>query len=436
MKSNLPKPLHRVGGKPMLAWVMDTSFAAGADGQVVITPKDSDDINNFISAYKDLRRVSVATAIQDPPQGTGHAVECAQNALDGYTGTVIVAFADTPLVTAKTYHALAQRLDETGAAIACLGFHADDPTGYGRFVTDDDGNLIRITEEKDANDQEKAITFVNAGIMALKSPLVFEWLNGLANNKKTGEKYLTDCVAAARQAGETVITLNADKDEVLGVNDRADLAAAEAVIQNRLRQAAMAAGATLIAPETTFLHHDAVIEADVIIEPHVVIGPNVHIGEGSEIKSFSHLEGVQTGACCVIGPYARLRPGTRLGEGVKIGNFVETKNTTMADLSKANHLTYLGDATIGEKANIGAGTITCNYDGFNKHKTQIGDHAFIGSNSSLVAPITIGDRALVGAGSTVSRNVADDELVIVRGDVKSMKDGAIKMRNKFKSSKA
>ena len=436
MKSNLPKPLHHVGGKPMLAWALDASFAAGADGQVVVTPKDSDAIDDFISAYCDLRKVDVTTAVQDPPKGTGHAAECAHQALQDYSGTIIVAFADTPLVSADTYNALVQKLDDTGAAIVCLGFHTQNPKGYGRLVTSSEGDLLKIVEEKDTSTAEKAITFVNAGIMALKSPLVFDLLKEITDRDNTGEKYLTDCIEAARQKGHHVTTIEASEQEVMGVNDRADLALVEQAIQERLRHAAMASGATLIAPETVFLHHDAVIEPDVIIEPHVVIGKAVHIGEGSEIKSFSHLEGVRTGPCCVIGPYARLRPGTELGEGVKIGNFVETKNVTMGDLSKANHLTYLGDSTIGSKANIGAGTITCNYDGVNKHKTSIGDSAFIGSNSALVAPVSIGDRAIVGAGSTITRDVADDDLVINRGETKTLKDGATRLRTKYQARKS
>ena len=436
MKSNLPKPLHKLGGKPMLAWVLDASSAAGADGQIVVTPKDSTSINTFIQHYVEIRSTDVQAVVQDPPRGTGHAVECAKDALNDYQGTVMVAFADTPLVKTETYHALAQQLNDTGAAITCLGFHAKDPTGYGRLVTDDHGHLLKITEEKDASAEEKKIAFVNAGIMALKAPLVFDLLDQVANNAKTGEKYLTDCIEAARLAGHHVTTMTASETEVLGVNDRADLALAEAVMQDQLRAAAMANGVTLVAPDTVFLHHDAVIEPDVIIEPHVVIGAGVHIGEGTEIKSFSHLEGVKTGPCCIIGPYARLRPGTDLGEGVKIGNFVETKNVTMGDLAKANHLTYLGDSTVGSKANIGAGTITCNYDGFNKHRTEIGAGAFIGSNSALVAPVSIGDRALVGAGSTITRDVAEDDLVTVRGEAKTLSGGAIKLRKKYQSKKA
>ena len=436
MKSNLAKPLHKVGGKPMLAWVLDSGFAAGASAQIVITPEDHGDVSNFIDAYSDIRQLDVKTAVQHPQQGTGHAVECAAPLLKDYDGIVLVAFADTPLLYADTYAALAQSLhDNPNAAVACLGFHADQPKGYGRMVLDDGGKLVKIVEEKDTNAEEKHITFVNAGIMALSAPLVFDLLDEIAYANASGEKYLTDCVEAARAKGHDVLALEASQTEVIGVNDRSHLAEAEAILQARLRTAAMEAGASLIAPETVFLHHDTVLEPDVIIEPNVVFGPNVTIGQGSEVKSFSHLEGVVTGACCIIGPYARLRPGTQLGEGVKIGNFVETKNTVMGDLAKANHLTYLGDATVGGKANIGAGTITCNYDGVNKHKTSIGEGAFIGSNSSLVAPISVGDRAIIGAGSTITKNVGSDDLALTRGEMKTVSNGATRLRQRQTKAK-
>ena len=429
MKSHLPKPLHKLGGKPLLAWVLDGAAAAGATQQVVITPKDSDPIDSFVTAYQDMRGTAIATAVQHPAYGTGHAVEQARDILKDYEGIVLVAFADTPLIYPDTYRALASALEnDHDAAIACLGFMADNPTGYGRLVTDDEGHLIKIVEEKDTNDDEKAITFVNAGIMALRAPMVFSLLDALSYNEAAGEKYLTDCIERARAEGHHVVTLTASGQEVMGINTRAQLAQAEAVLQDRLRQAAMDNGATLIAPETVFLHHDTVLEQDVIIEPHVVFGPNVHVGEGTEIKSFSHLEGAVMGPCCIIGPYARLRPGTRLGEGVKIGNFVETKNTEMGDLAKANHLTYLGDSTVGARANIGAGTITCNYDGTNKHKTQIGEDAFIGSNTALVAPISVGDRAMVGAGSTITQNINEDDLGLSRGEMRTVKGGAAKLK--------
>lgn len=419
----------------MLAWVLDASFAAGADHQIVITPEDSSAVDDFINAYGKIRQTTVKTAVQHPPKGTGHAVECARSALAGYDGIVLVAFADTPLLYADTYSALADTLTQNdNAAIACLGFNTDDPTGYGRMVEDDAGRLVKIVEEKDATDAEKAISFVNAGVMALRAPLVFDLLDQLEYNANSGEKYLTDCIEAARAHGHDVLALAANEDEVMGINDRIDLANAEAILQHRLRIAAMEAGATLIDPESVFLHHDTVLEHDVIIEPHVVFGQGVHVGEGSEIKSFSHLEGAHLGACCVIGPYARLRPGTKLGEGVKIGNFVETKNAIMGDLAKANHLSYVGDAEIGSKANIGAGTITCNYDGVNKHKTTIGSGAFIGSNTALVAPVSVGDRAIIGAGSTITRDVGDDDLAIARGDMKLIAGGAAKLRSRQKKT--
>jgi len=429
MKSSLPKPLHRLGGKPMLSWALDTAHLAGASRQIVVTPKDAGTIDGFLQDYSRKTGLDISTLIQDPPLGTGHAVEAVKSALDGFGGVILVAFADTPLVTADTWRRMADcLLSADDAAVVCLGFDADDPTGYGRLITSPSGELDAIVEEKDASPTEAEVCFVNAGIMAIRAPLVFEMLEECTYNTSSGEKYLTDIVAVARARGYSARCLKADQAEVMGINSRHDLALAEAELQKRLRRAAMEAGATLMAPDTVFLHYDTVLEHDVIIEPHVVFGPGVHIGEGSEIRSFSHLEGVKTGACCVIGPYARLRPGTHLGEGVRIGNFVETKNTTMGDLSKANHLTYLGDTTVGTKANIGAGTITCNYDGTNKHKTQIGDEAFIGSNTSLVAPVSIGDRAMIGAGSTITETVPPDSLAVARAETKHIADGADRFR--------
>ncbi|NDA08965.1 MAG: bifunctional UDP-N-acetylglucosamine diphosphorylase/glucosamine-1-phosphate N-acetyltransferase GlmU, partial [Alphaproteobacteria bacterium] len=290
------------------------------------------------------------------------------------------------------------------------------------------GRVTAIIEEKETDPTNKAIRLCNSGLMAVKMPLLFNLLDQIGFNQKTNEKFLTDIVALAHQTGRSIGYAEANEDDVLGINSRVDLARAESIVQHRLRHRAMMNGATLIAPETVFLHYDTILEKDVIIEPHVVFGPGVVVGEGSEIKSFSHLEGVRTGACCIIGPYARLRPGTNLGEGVRIGNFVETKNTTMGDLSKANHLTYLGDTTVGVRTNIGAGTITCNYDGTNKHKTSIGDEAFIGSNTSLVAPVSVGDRAIIGAGSTITETVEPDSLAVARAQTKHLAGGADRFR--------
>ena len=434
MKSTMPKPLHRLGGKPLLAWVLEASAFGGASRHVVVTPPEESGghggtVADFLASWRDGRKADIATAVQDSPKGTGHAVECAASALNGFKGVAIVAFADTPLIRAETFKAMAEHLEATGAAVACLGFRPGDATGYGRLATDKKGALLRIIEEKDANAKEKGIGLANAGVMAIRLPLGFELLAGLGTGNAQGEKYLTDIVAAARDQGHGTTTLEADAADVMGVNDRQGLSEAEAVLQERLRRAAMASGATLVAPETVFLHHDTVLAEDVVIEPHVVFGPGVSLGKGTEVKAFSHLEGVTTGACCVIGPYARLRPGTDLGEGVKIGNFVETKNTRMGDMSKANHLSYVGDSEVGKKANIGAGTITCNYDGIAKHTTTIGDEAFIGSNTALVAPVSVGDRAMVGAGSTITEDVEADALAITRASQKNIKDGASRFRD-------
>ena len=433
MGSSLPKPLHRIGGKPLLAWVLEASALGGAKLQVVVVPPGEPDghgstVAGFLASWREGRKDKVETAVQDKPMGTGHAVECAAPALVGFEGIGVVAFADTPLLQAGTVKAVAERLESTGAAVACLGFRPGDPTGYGRLVTDGNGALLRIVEERDASPGEKGIGLANAGLMAVRLPLGLELLAGLDTGNAQGEKYLTDIVAAARAGGHDVATLEADAADVMGVNDRHDLSRAEAAMQERLRRAAMDSGATLVAPDTVFLHHDTVLGEDVVIGPHVVFGAGVRLGDGTEIKAFSHLEGVTTGPCCVIGPYARLRPGTDLGEGVKIGNFVETKNARIGDLSKANHLSYIGDSEVGTKANIGAGTITCNYDGVEKHRTRVGDGAFIGSNTALVAPVSVGDRAMVGAGSVVTEDVDADALAVTRPPQRNIKSGASRFR--------
>ncbi len=430
MQSDLPKPLHLLGGKPLLAWVLDASSAAGTHRQIVITPKSNHNIDDFIAKYNTKHSLDIETYVQHEPKGTGHAVECTADALKGYEGVVIVAFADTPLIYTDTYSALANALhDDPSAAIACLGFTADDPTGYGRMVMARDGMLVKIIEEKDANAAEKRIDFVNAGIMALRAPDIFKTLDQILFNN-SGEKYLTDCIEAVRKNGQNVLALTASPAEVMGINNRTHLAKAEAILQARFRTNAMQGGATLIAPETVFLNHDTVLERDVIIAPNVVFGAGVSIGQGSEVRSFSHLEDTITGACCIIGPYARLRGGARLGDGVKIGNFVEVKNTVMGDLTKASHLSYLGDADIGAKVNIGAGTVTCNYDGIKKHKTEIDAGAFIGSNTSLIAPISVGAGAVIGAGSTISRNVKSHDIALTRAEMKTVSGGATRLRKK------
>ena len=426
MKSALPKPLHAVGGMPMLGWSLNAAQAVGTKRIVTVLPRNSETTQSWLG--------DIEYAIQTEARGTGHAVLAAKEKLADFSGIALVMFGDTPLITAATLDQLTHRIKD-GADIAVLGFHTEDPTGYGRLICDKEGQLSAIIEQKDANEAERQINFVNGGVMAVACPLIFDLLDAVSDDNANGEIYLTDIVHIANERGHGVATCETDEAEITGVNNRADLARVEGIIQSRLRTAALDQGVTMHAPETVFLSADAVIERDVIIEPHVIIGADTHIGEGSIIKSFSHIEGARLGPCCIIGPYARLRPGTVAGDGVKIGNFVETKNTNLAAGAKANHLTYLGDATIGEHANIGAGTITCNYDGTNKFKTLIGDGAFIGSNSALVAPVSIGANAIVGAGSTVTSDVPDNAIAIARGKQKNIDKAATGFRERAQAKK-
>ena len=426
MKSALPKPLHRVGGHAMLAWSIDAARAAGADRIVTVLSPGSDDIQSWLDG--------APYAIQEEQLGTGNAVAAAREETGESDGVAVVMFADTPLVSAASLRHLAAGV-EAGAGIVIAGFLPDDPTGYGRLVEEDNGNITRIVEHRDASPAEQEIGLCNGGIMAVRQSSLFQWLDRVTNDNAKGEYYLTEIVAIANADGDSVKHILVDESDVMGVNDRKDLARAEAMLQDRLRQAAMEAGVTLTAPETVYLSADAVIERDVIIEPHVVIGPGCHIGEGSIIHAFSHLEGTRLGACCIIGPYARLRPGTDAADGVKIGNFVEIKKSRLGDGAKANHLTYLGDAEVGAGANIGAGTITCNYDGFGKHRTLIGEGAFIGSNSSLVAPISIGAGAIIGAGSTITNDVEADSIAVARADARQMQGAASNFRDNRRALK-
>lgn len=421
LKTTLPKPLHRIGGRPMLAWSIDAARAANASRIVTILPSESNQIRTWLDGHE--------FCIQSTPLGTGHATLAAAPVLKNFDGVAVVMFSDTPLVTAGTLTRLVATLDDN-VSVAVLGFDAADPTGYGRLITDRNGELTQIVEHKEATAAQRRITLVNGGIMAVRCPQLFAFLEQVqANNNNNNEEiYLTDIVAIAAHAGKKVRYLVTDENEIAGVNDRADLARLEAILQTRLRNSAMQQGATLVAPETVFLSADTVIGKDVIIEPHVVIGPGVQIGEGSIIKSFSHIEGAKLGACCVIGPYARLRSGTDAGEGVKIGNFVETKKSTIGARSKASHLTYIGDSVIGSDVNVGAGTITCNYDGFGKFKTVISDGASIGSNTALVAPVKIGAGAIIGAGSTITADIPNDAIATTRSAVDVRHDAAIRYR--------
>lgn len=408
MKSRLPKVLHKVAGRSMLHHVLAATRAAGATRTAVVVGPGRDDV-----AAEATRIVPDAQVfVQTERLGTAHAVLAARAALAEGADDVLVLYADTPLVRPETLARLRAPLAE-GAAVAALGFEPEDPTGYGRLVTSGD-ELVAIREEKDATTTEKAIRFCNAGLMALSGKDALSILDRIGNANSKGEYYLTDAVEIARADGRPAVAAKADADEVAGVNSRVQLAEAEAILQQRLRRAAMAEGVTLIAPETVFFSADTVLGRDVIVEPNVVFGPGVTVGDDVVIHAFCHLEGAHLEPGVSIGPYARLRPGTRLEAGVRIGNFVETKAAHIESGAKVNHLSYVGDAHVGANANLGAGTITCNYDGFSKYRTEIGAGAFIGVNSALVAPVTIGAGAYVGTGAVITSDVPEDSLAIAR----------------------
>jgi bifunctional UDP-N-acetylglucosamine pyrophosphorylase/glucosamine-1-phosphate N-acetyltransferase len=420
MKSARPKVLHHVAGRSLLGHAMALSRDAGATRLAVVVGPGMPEV----AEEARLHAGDAAIFVQHQQLGTAHAVLAARDAIASHTGDVCVLFADTPLLTPDTVHRLRHSLGK-GSGMAVLGFHAADPTGYGRLLTDGSGSLLAIREDRDASDAERKVTLCNSGVMAFRTPKLVSILERIGNANAKQEYYLTDAVEIARNEGLPVVASTGTEDEVRGINSRDQLAAAEAIWQGRARLKVMRDGATLIAPETVWLSYDTVIGRDVVIEPNVVIGPGVTIEDDVVIKANCHLQGidrkVSTGVRvrkgAEIGPFARLRPGTDIGPEVHIGNFVEIKNATLEEGAKANHLAYLGDAHIGAHANIGAGAITCNYDGVSKGHTQIGARAFIGTNTSLVAPISVGDDAYVGAGSVISRqNVEPGALTFVRGE--------------------
>lgn len=429
MRASLPKVLHPVAGESMLAHVLAAAPSGdGARLAVVLGPEHA-----AVETEAKRLRPDVDIFIQRERLGTAHAVLAAREAIARGADDLLIAFGDTPLITAATFARLRAQLAE-GAALAVLGFRAADPTGYGRLLMDG-SKLVAIREQADATEAERAITLCNAGVMAMDGRHALAILDKIGNANSKGEYYLVDAVAIARAQGLDAAVIETSEDEVRGINTKAQLAEAEAVMQNRLRQAAMDAGVTLIAPETVYLAADTKFGKDVTIEPFVVIGPGVSIGDGAVIHSFSHLVQSTLGRNTLLGPFARLRPGTSMGDGAKIGNFVEAKAAVLEAGVKVNHLSYIGDAHVGAHSNIGAGTITCNYDGFNKHKTRIGEGAFIGTNTSLVAPINIGARAYIGSGSVITRDVPEDALALERSP-QTTREGAAarfraaKMRNK------
>ena len=407
MKSKTVKVLHAVGGRPMLDWTVDLAARCGAETVVTVYGAHS-------PAVKDAaERLGTRTALQDPPLGTGHAVLAAKDALAGVEDHAIVLYADTPLITPETVEKVFAAL-EAGASVAVLGFEPEDPAAYGRLILGPDGTLDRIVEFKDASEQERAVGLVNSGVLAAPADLLLDLLGEVGNDNANGEYYLTDVVGLARARGLKAVAVTAPADEVLGVNSRADLAEAEAAFQVRARTAAMAAGVTLIDPPSVHFAYDTQIANDVVIEPNVFFGPGVTIESDATIHAFSHIEGAHVKAGASVGPFARLRPGAELGEGAKVGNFVEVKKAQLGRGVKVSHLSYIGDARIGAEANIGAGTITCNYDGFDKHLTVVSDGAFIGSNTCLVAPVTVGEGAFTATGTVVTQDVAADALALAR----------------------
>ncbi len=422
MRSKLPKVLHPVAGQSLLAHVLGaTPKGAEASLAVVVGPD-----HDAVAQEAKQVRADAATFIQRERLGTAHAVLAARDAIASGADDLLVAFGDTPLISAETFARLRTPL-KNGATLAVLGFRAADPTGYGRLLVED-GHLVAIREEADASAKERAVTLCNAGVMAFDGRRALKVLEKIGNANRKGEYYLTDAVAVVRDLGLEAVVIETSEDEVRGINTKAQLAEAEQVMQARLRKAALDAGVTMIAPDTVYLAADTTFGSDVTIEPFVVIGPGVSIADGAVIHSFCHIVQASIGKNASVGPYARLRPGTSLGESARIGNFVETKAATLEAGVKVNHLSYIGDAHVGANTNIGAGTITCNYDGFSKHKTEIGAGAFIGTNSSLVAPVKIGRGAYIGSGSVITREVPDDALAVERNQQTNREGGATRYR--------
>jgi bifunctional UDP-N-acetylglucosamine pyrophosphorylase/glucosamine-1-phosphate N-acetyltransferase len=426
MKSALPKVLHPIAHRPMLGHVVAALKDAGVSRIVVVVAPGADQVRDYAQA------LGCAVAVQARQLGTGDAARAAADTLRDFSGDVVVAFGDVPLVTADTF---ARAFDAAAKGGMGLVAFRSRTGAYGRVVLGAAGGFDRIVEYKDATEKERAIDLCNAGILAADAGKLFGWTARLTNANAQKEYYLTDVPALAKADGIAPALVEVAQEEALGVNSRSELAAAEAIMQQRLRARAMAAGVGLTAPETVFLSHDTVIEADVQIEPFVVIGPGVTLRAGARIRSHSHLEGATVESGAIVGPFARLRPGAEIGEGAHIGNFVEVKNATIAAGAKANHLTYLGDAHVGAKANIGAGTITCNYDGFTKAKTEIGAGAFIGSDTALVAPVKVGAGAITAAGSVITRDVPADALAIARGTQTDKPGWAKAFREKKKQEK-
>ncbi|HEY9552926.1 bifunctional UDP-N-acetylglucosamine diphosphorylase/glucosamine-1-phosphate N-acetyltransferase GlmU [Allosphingosinicella sp.] len=411
MKSDVHKVLHPIAGRAMLDHLLGVVDSLGPARKVVVVGAGREQVEHLVEAR------GGEIAVQEKQLGTAHAVLQAKDALAGFTGDILILYGDTPLIEAETMARMLDRLNAPEApAVVVVGFRPEDPLQYGRIIVAGDGTIEKMVEYKDASPEERAVNLCNSGMMAARAGDLFDLLARVGNDNAAGEYYLPDIVMLAAKDGRRSAVIEAEPWEMAGVNSRAELALVEAEWQRRRRLEAMADGVTLVAPDTVWFAHDTVIGRDCVVEPNVVFGPGVRIADGVTIRAFSHIEGADIAKGAEIGPYARLRPGAEIGEKAKVGNFVEVKKAKLGMGAKANHLTYLGDAEIGAGANIGAGTITCNYDGFFKYPTKIGQGAFIGSNTALVAPVTIGANAIVGAGSVVTRDVPADALAVARGE--------------------
>jgi len=431
MKSDLHKVMHPIAGRPMLEHVLGSVKQLGAAKLIVVIGSLREQLEPTVEAF------GGTIVVQEPQLGTGHAVLQARSELQGFEGDVVVLYADTPFVEADTVGRMLDRLHQPDEPIAVvLSFRPADPKAYGRVIAGEDGTISKMVEYKDANEDERACTLCNSGVLAARAADLFALLDRVGNDNAAGEYYLPDVVMLAMEDGRRSVSVETDDYQVTGVNSRSELAVLEAQWQRRRREQAMADGVTLVAPETVWFSADTRIGRDTVVEPNVVFGPGVVIGEGVIIHAFSHIEGATVADRAEIGPFARLRPGAEIGEKAKVGNFVEVKKARLGRGAKANHLSYIGDADVGANANIGAGTITCNYDGFFKYPTKIGEGAFIGSNSALVAPVAIGSGAIVGAGSVVTRDVAADALAVARGTQTERAGWAARFRDLMRARKS
>lgn len=423
MRSSRPKVMHLLAGKPLIAHVLAALKPLAPDKIILVLAPDSDEVKQAaLSEHEGCQ-----FAVQEKPLGTGHAAGCAEAALTGYHGTILIACGDAPLITPETVQRTLEAAQS--AEIVVVGMRMTDPAGYGRLIVDANNQLEEIIEERDATPEQKKINLCNSGLIAVGSRHLFPLLKKLSPTNAAGEYYLTDIISIADEQGLHCHVIEADAHELTGVNTHAQLAEVENFMQERLRRQVLEQGVSLLAKDTVYFCTDTQLGSDVVIHPYVVFGPGVTVEDGAEIRSFSHLNGAHVKAGAVIGPFARLRPGAVIGEDAHVGNFVEIKKSTLGKGAKANHLSYIGDTDVGAEANIGAGTITCNYDGKKKHKTVIGKHAFIGSNTALVAPVTVGDGAIIGAGSVITENVETDALAIARAGQVNKPGSAKKLKN-------